>query len=128
MLFFKCVCSLVIDRNDVHLVCSLFFWGSKKLYNCHFETKASAIWYNVFIWLLQEFFLIITWTSKRLNILWVVWKATKQVCQDENLRKILKDPERSSWGPFRILQRIFIMIFEKSLWIIKIIVKIFKDL
>ena len=83
--------------------------------------------FGIMYWLLQEFFVIITWTTKRLNILWVVWKATKQVCQDENLRKIFKDPERSSWGPFGILQRIFIMIFEKSLWIFKIIVKIFKD-
>ena len=42
------------------------------------------------------------------------------VIPGENLSRIFKDLSRSSWGPLRILLRIFMRIF-------KILVKIFKD-
>ena len=43
----------------------------------------------------------------------------------EDLSRIFKDLTRSSWGPLRILLRIFMRIFGKSLKIFKILVKIF---
>ena len=45
----------------------------------------------------------------------------------ENLSRIFKDPARSSLRPLRILLRIFMRIFGKSMKIFKILVKIFKD-